>query len=106
MDPMANPLSTGLGAAVIVPFVLETVKQWLPRWTPDAMNLVMRALQWAAAIATTAGIRYTFNAEAGTLLIEGLTMGTLLSVAGQVFAQYKSFEVVYRAAIKPPKGRD
>lgn len=103
MDPIADPLSTGLGAAVVVPFLLEHLKRWMPNWTPDAMNLVMRALQMAAAIATTAGIRYTFNAEAGTLLIEGLTVGTLLSVAGQVIAQYKSFEVVYRMAIKPPK---
>lgn len=103
MNPIADPLSTGLGAAVIVPFLLEHVKRWLPNWTPDAMNLVMRTLQMLAAIATTAGIRYTFNAEAGTLLIEGLTIGTLLSVAGQVFAQYKSFEVVYRMAIKPPR---
>lgn len=103
-DPtLVNPLSTATAAMILVPYVLQSVKRFLPGMTPDALDVVMKGLQLLAAIATSVGIRYSFDATAGTLLIEGLTLGALVQFGVQVAAQYKSFEIIYRAAIKPPK---
>jgi hypothetical protein len=103
MDPILNPASTSVAATVLVPYLLQFVKRFLPGMTADAANLVMRALQMVAAVLTSVGVRWSFDASAGTLLVEGLTLGALMGFALQVAAQYKSFEVIYRAAIKPPK---
>lgn len=100
---LVNPLSTATAAAILVPYLLETAKRFLPGMTPDALNLVMRGLQLLAAIGTSVGIRYSFDAVAGVLVVEGLTMQTLWQFGIQVAAQYKSFEIIYRTAIKPPK---
>lgn len=103
MDPILNPFSTSAASTILVPYLLQVVKRWLPNFTPDAMNLVMRGLQMLAAIATSVGVRYQFDSATGTLLVEGLTLTALVTFVLQVAAQYKSFEIVYRAAIKPPK---
>lgn len=106
MDQILNPLSTSAASSILVPYLLQHVKRWLPSLTPDAMNLVMRALQMLAAIATSVGVRYSFDSTTGTLLVEGLTLSALVTFAIQVAAQYKSFEIIYRAAIKPPKAAE
>lgn len=100
-EPLFNPLGTMLGAAVTVPYFLQFVKKFFPNLTPDALNMVMKAFQMLFAIAVSVGVQYNFDQTTGTLVVSGLTPQALVQFIFQVLAQYKSFEVVYRAAIKP-----
>lgn len=108
MDPntttLFNPLGMAAGATVLVPYLLQLIKRFLPNVSDDALGLIMKTLQAVFAIAVSVGIQKTFDASTGTLVVTGLTPWNLLNFGMQVAAQYKSFEIVYRTAIKPSLG--
>lgn len=101
-DTVLTPLSVASISAILVPYLLQFVKRFIPGTVfSSSLDRVMKVLQAVAAVAITVGIRYSFDADTGTLMVTGLTLGSIVMFLIQIAAQYKSFEVVYRAAIKP-----
>jgi len=103
MNPEGVILSTGTSAVIIALLV-----QWLKTapWFPwlstlpgyGRINLAVSA--FLAALASF-GVQFAYNAEAGTLIISGLTVAGLVSGAWHWLTQLAAQHVVYQAAVAP-----
>jgi hypothetical protein len=101
---MSPALLISLTVSALVPHALEFLKAapWFPFVQPHArrLNRIMAVL---VAIATSIGVSWSFNQEAGTLTITGLRLTEILPLAAQAVANFVTQEVVYRTAIRAPK---
>jgi hypothetical protein len=106
MDPQAqtvlSPMSTQVGIALIVPFVLQWLKKtpFVP-WINERTDWVVRLLSMAVAVASSVGIIVTWDPAAGSLLITGINVQAIANLLFQSWAHFKGQEIVYRTAIKP-----
>jgi predicted Co/Zn/Cd cation transporter (cation efflux family) len=101
-QPVLNPMSTQVGIALIVPFVLQWLKNTpLMPWINHRTDWVVRLLSMAVAVASSVGIIVSWDPEAGALLITGLHLDKIAALIFQAFAHFKGQEIVYRTAIKP-----
>ena len=64
--------------------------------------------RWLGVLASgiaTIGVGFTFDAAAGTLMITGLTLGTIAAGIWQWFTQWALQQVIYATAIEGQKTR-
>lgn len=101
-SPVLNPMSTQVGIAIIVPFVLQWLKNaaWFP-WLTRHTDGLVRLLSLAVAFASSVGIIVSWDPAAGSLLITGLHLQAIGALVFQAWAHFKGQEIVYRTAIKP-----
>ena len=88
-------------AAWIVTQLVQMLKKWrdIPWMTArtDSINRVVGAVM---AFFASVGIAFSFDAEAGTLLITGLTWGTVVTIFWTWVQQVVLQQIVYRGAVK------
>lgn len=78
---------------------------WLIQWAKMKLGLegaagirVARLFSAILAVATAAGIQYTFDTDHGILTITGLTVANGFSFLWHAFQQFVGQEVIYKAA--------
>ena len=91
-------------ASAMSVYIIQRLKnaKWFKLLTPNTKYLNIAASLFAAAIAAT-GIHYTFDSQAGTLTITGLTLAGILTA---VWTWAKSFvlnEIIYQGTIGAPQ---
>ena len=71
---------------------------WLPvDFTTERLNL------WASrliALAAAVGLHATFNPDAGTLIIDGLTVGGIMGAIGEYAKQLMLQQIFYKKVVK------
>jgi hypothetical protein len=68
--------------------------------TEQTTTLVQRALGIALAAAAAVGVHYTYDATAGRLVIDGLTLTGIWTMFTETVRTWVVQELTYRAAIK------
>lgn len=105
--PDVPPATTNeWGGALVWSFFASTGMEWLKRHpslslisesTARGMQRLMGVLLAAAA---ALGVHYTYDATAGRLIIDGLTIAGLWTVATETVRSFVLQELVYRTAVK------
>lgn len=96
-------METELSANVVIGYLIVSAIQWAKKqhWIPmidfdsARANRVVAAL---AALAGSLGIHATYNSAEGSLLITGLSLGTMLPMAGEWLRQFIVQQLIYKGA--------
>lgn len=96
-------METELSANVVTGYVIVAVMQWAKkqRWIPmidfdtAKANRIIAAVM---ALAASVGIHAKYNGEDGSLLVTGLTLGTILPLAGEWLRQFIMQQLIYKGA--------
>jgi hypothetical protein len=85
-----------------VPYVLEWLKKskYFP-WLTQETKVLNRWVSGCAALVTTLGISYTYSADAGQLIITGLTVSGVLHGMLEWLGQFAAQQFIYDSAIAP-----
>lgn len=89
--------------SAIVVWLLQKLKEapWFPVWSQKTTLAAQRAVAAIVAAGSAVAVNFTYDAAAGTLLVEGLT---LAGVGGAVWAWVQSFvtqQAWYHGIFKP-----
>jgi hypothetical protein len=92
-----------LTASAISVYLIQRLKSasWFKLLTPNTKYLNIAASLFAAAIAAT-GIHYTFDPNAGTLTITGLTIAGILTALWTWAKSFALNELIYQGTIGAP----
>ena len=99
MDQYVTQMVVGWLSALFIQF-LKRVKSlpWIDEHTDDVNRIIAVVVAFFASL----GIGFEFIKDAGTLLISGLTLNTLMSLGWNWIVQFFFQNVIYRIAVKPP----
>lgn len=103
-DPtMVNDLMSTLTASTLAVSAIQWLKEskYVPFINQHSAGL-NRALSWAIAFFSGAGIHYTFNGDAGVLTITGLSAGVIFHSVTITCKQYVAQWLVYKGLVKGP----
>ena len=105
MDDMNLGLSM-FSSGVASVYAIELLKRLesIP-FIHDQSRVINRWLGVIASGLATVGIGFTFDSQAGTLLITGLSLGTIAATVWQWFTQWALQQVIYATSIEPKKLR-
>jgi hypothetical protein len=102
VPPMSVPPSETLGwmftAGVIANYVMRKFKEW--EWVPkiaDGAGKINVAMAAVFALATSLGIHTEFDAQAGSLLITGLTWTSVFHFGGDWLRQLALQQFTYQS---------
>jgi hypothetical protein len=107
MDPAASTLSslvaTQVTVSALIVYALEYLKKakWFPWLTMDTKSLNRLVGALLAALAAV-GIHAEFNAQAGTLLVTGLTAWGLMHAFFDLARSWVFQQVIYDAVLDKP----
>lgn len=95
-------LTTHLTSGAVAVYLIEMLKKWpaFSRLTPDTKTL-NRLVSAVLAVVAAIGISWSYDAAAGTLVISGLTWGTMLAMTWESIKQFALQQVLYSAVIEP-----
>lgn len=99
---MEGELTAHLTLGAVIVYFIEYLKRWpfFRMLTPETTTLnrvVSAALAGAAAI----GIGWTYDGATGTLVVTGLTWGTIVAACWEWVKQYAVQQVLYDTAVAP-----
>ena len=99
-----EPLSTSLVIAWLASQLQELLKKaaWFP-FIGQGLQVANRVFAALLAAIATVGINVT-NPEAGTWVVTGLTLGSVLTFIVQFLWQYIAQKVAWRVVVKPTNG--
>lgn len=100
---LADTAAAKLSTAIIAAYGIQWLKslKTVPFINYEAQNL-NRALSILVATLSGAGIYFTFDHQAGTLMITGLTAVNAFHFVSHALQQFAMQHVTYKAAIAPP----
>lgn len=95
-------LGDQVGTSMIVVWLVEMMKKasWLP-WITKHGGAVNRVLSVMLGGLASVGIIWTFDPEAGRLVIDGLTLANGAAVLWIIMKQVAFQEGIYRGLVKP-----
>lgn len=101
----ANAAGSGeLTASVVAGYVIVVLIQWVKkqRWIPfiDHCNTanINRFVAAFMALATSIGIHFKYDGSDGSLLVTGLSLSSILPLAGEAIRQFVVQQLIYKGA--------
>ena len=90
---------------VVVAWLVTQVVQWLKRasglpWITAKTDTLNKLVGVVLAFFASLGIMFTFDPEAGTLIVSGLTVGTIVTGIWTWVQQVVLQQIIYRGAVK------
>lgn len=91
----------------LIGYSLEFLKQtrWFP-WLTYETRRANRTVAWIVALLAAIGIHFQFDAQAGQLVITGLTLAGITHGAWEYAKQLVIQEMVYRASVKDKEAKE
>ena len=105
------PVQTGSanewGGSLVWGFFLSSALEWLKR--NEKVSLMTEKTAWSAqrivgvamAAAAALGVHWTYDAAAGQLVINGLSLAMILPALSEIVRQWVLQEMTYRMTVKP-----
>lgn len=92
-------------AQVVMAWLVAQIIQWAKKitalpWITDKTDDVARIISVVLAFFSSLGIAFTFDKEAGTLIVTGLSVSGALAVLWAWLQQIVLQHVIYRGALK------
>ena len=94
---MHEQFTDQLSARAVIVFILQWLKNqsWFP-WLSEKTDNLNRSVAVILSGLAAAGIHMTFDTEAGTLTVTGLTLATVVTGGWAWLKSYASQEMIYR----------
>jgi len=104
IDPqMPDQLIPTITAASMVVAVIQWLKETkLVPFISHNTAALNRCLGWFAALVSSVGLHYTYDASTGTLVLTGLTAGALAASAWATVQSYAAQWLIYKGIVKGP----
>jgi hypothetical protein len=101
MQPETSVALNMVGAAAVIPFLLEGLKkaEWFP-WITTGTAALNRWVGILAALAVTVGIHYEWTAETRQLLVVVPTFAQFLGMVFNAASQWGLQQYVYKTGVK------
>ena len=94
-------LTTHMVLSALVVYAIEWMKRWqVVPWIDANTKSVNWAVSAVLALVTSIGITYSFDAEAGRLVIDGLTWATITTTGWEALKQFVNQQLVYAMAVE------
>lgn len=96
-------METELSANVVMAYVIVALIQWAKKqqWIPlvdfDTAR-ANRAIAALMAVVTSLGVHATYNGADGSLIVTGLSLGSIASFSGEALRQFIMQQLIYKGA--------
>lgn len=97
-----NQLSAQVVVSAVVVYLLQLAKksQLIP-WMTAETGTINRVVAVLAALCSSLGIHFSFNAAAGTLVIAGLSLAAVGGFAWHWLTAFVSQQLIFQTAVQP-----
>lgn len=97
-----NQLSAQVVVSAVVVYLLQLAKKsQLVPWMTAETGTINRVVAVLAALCSSLGIHFSFNAAAGTLLIAGLSIANVGGFAWHWLTAFVSQQLIFQTAVQP-----
>jgi hypothetical protein len=97
-----NQLSAQVVVSAVIVYVLQLAKKSpLVPWMTCETDTINRVVAVLAALCSSLGIHFSFNAAAGTLVIAGLSLANIGGFAWHWLTAFVSQQLIFQGTVRP-----
>lgn len=103
VEVATNPFMTQVTVSAIVVWLFKKLKEttWFPFLSESTARWAQTAWGVVAAFLSAAGIHFTYDGTAGTLLVTGLLQAGIVTALWEAAQQFVMQQLIYHGVVQP-----